>query len=179
MALDRSSLVRRGLVVAWLFLVWLLLWGSVRVDVLLSGVLVAVAAVWASALPPVPLRSRIRWTRVPGLTWRFLVDLVGSSVDVAVATFRRGRSVRSSVFALPLPDDVTDTALLAACNRISLVPGSLVVEIDRVHGRLFLYQLDTDDRADVERARARAQRVLDDALATVVPRGRSRDGGDR
>lgn len=176
MTVDGSVVARRTAMVLWLLLVWVLLWGSVRVDVLLSGLLVAVASVYLSALPPLPLRSNVRWRPIPGFAARLAIDLVRSSVDVALAAVRKGGATRSSVLEISLPPDLTDTALVVACNRISLEPGTFVVEIDRPGARIFVYQLDTDDEHAAERARQRAQRVLEDVVNTVVRRAQ-RGGG--
>lgn len=176
MTAERLVVARRAAMVLWLVLVWVLLWGSVRADALLSGLLVAVAAVYFATLAPLPLRSRVRWRRVPGFAVRLALDLVRSSVGVAVAALRKGRSTRSSVLEIPLPPDLTDTALFVACNRISLEPGTFVVEIDRPEGRIFVYELDTDDEHAAEQARQRVRRVLDD-VASMVVRRTERGGG--
>lgn len=165
----------------WLLVVWTMLWGRVRTDVLLSGVLVAAAVLVASALPAVPLRSRVHWRRAPGLATRFAVDLFGSSREVLAATLRTGRRTRSSVLEIRLPAAVTDAAVVLVCNRISLEPGTIVVDIDRTHDRIFVYQLDTPDEAAVEGARERTRRVVEDVTRTVTRREAApvREEGDR
>lgn len=176
MKVEPLVVARRAMMVLWLLVVWVLLWGSARVDVLLSGLIVAVAAVYIARLAPLPLRSRVRWQRVPGFAARLAIDLVRSSVDVALAAMRKGATIRSAVLEISLPPDLTDTALVIACNRISLEPGTFVVEIDRPGARIFVYELDTDDERAAEQVRQRAKRVLDDVANTVVRR-RRRGGG--
>jgi multicomponent Na+:H+ antiporter subunit E len=180
MKARRLELARRALMVLWLVLVWVLLWGMLRVDLVVGGVLVAVAVLSWSRLPPLQLRTRTQWRRVPRLALRFAVDLVRSSWEVTLATFRTGRDTRSSVMALRLPAEVPDTAVLLVCNRLSLEPGSIVVDVDRPNERLFVYQLDTPDEETAERTRQQAQRLVDDVLATFPARTHGdRTGGGR
>lgn len=175
MTARASILGRRALLVGWLVAVWLLLWGTWRLDVFLLGILVAVAAVSWSRLPAPVLRTRIRLRALPGLLFRFLVDMGRSSWEVALATVRAGRNTTSAVLAVPVPPATSDLAMMILCNRITLEPGTIVVDVDRHHDLMFVYRLDTPDRASVERGRAEIQQVVDDVLATFSPR----DGGER
>jgi multicomponent Na+:H+ antiporter subunit E len=180
MTTRRLELARRAFMVLWLVLVWLLLWGRLRGDVVVGGLVVAIAVLGWSRLPPLQLRTRTRWQRVPRLALRFAVDLVRSSWEVTLATFRTGRDTRSSVMALRLPAEAPDTAVLLACNRLSLEPGSIVVDVDRPNERLFVYQLDTPDEETAERTRQQAQGLVDDVLATFPARTLDeRPGGGR
>lgn len=166
-----SSSIRGGLVVLWLVAVWSMLWGMWRLDVVLSGVLVAAAVVKVSHFPALPMRTSTRWSRVPGLVLRLCVDMLRSSWQVAATTARRGHRTRSSLVAVRLPAGSSDTALVLACNRLSLEPGSIVVDIDRPRDLLYVYVLDTPDHEAVERGRNRVQRVLDDVTTTFASRG--------
>jgi multicomponent Na+:H+ antiporter subunit E len=184
-----SAWVRRALVVAWLAVVWMLLWGHLDVLVGVSALLVAVVAAACSRLPPLPVRTGVRLRRLPGSVLRFLADLFRSSWAVAVTTVRSGPRARASVFALRLPPGTSDVALLLACNRISLEPGTIVLDIERSQDRVYVYQLDTPDRAAAERVREKAQRLFDGVLATFPSKQAAaidasddrngRDGGDR
>jgi multicomponent Na+:H+ antiporter subunit E len=170
MTTRRLQLARAAIMVLWLALVWLLLWGTLRPDLVVSGVVVAAVILGVARLPALELRTRTRWRRVPGLALRFAVDLVRSSWEVTVATFRTGPDTRSSVVAVRLPAGTTDTTTLLVCNRLSLEPGTIVVGIDRPHERLLVYQLDTPDRDSTERRRRQSQRLVDDVLATFPAR---------
>jgi multicomponent Na+:H+ antiporter subunit E len=170
---NRSSLGRRLLHLVWLVVVWSLLVGSVRPDVVLGGALVGALVLAGSRLPALPRHSRIRWHRLPGLGARLLRDLAMSTVQVTVATLSRGPATRSSIIAVDVPPDASDAALTAACQRISLEPGSLVLDLDRERNRVFVYQIDTREPRDVEHARQRTHAVIADVMATFPPLPRS------
>lgn len=173
-----SVWLRRALAVAWLAVVWVLLWGRLDALVVGSGVLVGAAVALLSRLPPLTVRTRVRWRRLPWAVLRFVVDVFRSSWDVAVTTARKGRHTRSSILALRLPTGTSDAALLLACNRISLEPGTIVVDVDRRRELVYVYQLDTVDREAAERVRDDAQRLLDGIVATFPPTAPAPDGGD-
>ncbi len=148
---------------------WVLLWGSARPTVVLSGALVAAACVALSRLPALPLGARPRWRRLPGLLSRFAIDLTKSSWGVSKATVRRGAGVKASIVAVQMPAGLSDVAVTLACNRLSLVPGSLVVDIDRRHDVLYVYMIDTADRAAAESARHEATKVVQDVARALPP----------
>jgi multicomponent Na+:H+ antiporter subunit E len=167
---SRSVLARQLLTTAWLAGVWALLWSSVRPDVLLGGVLVGAAALTVSRLPALPRHSRVRWHLLPLLGLRLVRDLAMSAVEVTTATLRRGRGTRSSIIAVEVPPDASDAALTTTCQRISVEPGSLVIDLDRERDLIFVYQLDTRHESDVERAREQAAAVVAHVMAVFPPR---------
>lgn len=175
--MTASAWARRGMLVLWLLCVWLLLWGTWRPDVLLLGIVVALVAVRWARLPAPPLRTRVRWARASLLLLRLGGDMLRASWEVTVTTVRGAGRTRSSVLRLYLRPDASDIAVVLACNRISLEPGSVVVDIDRHHDRLYVYVLDTPDTDAVERRRAESQRLLDAVLDAFPSRaGAARHG---
>lgn len=162
---------RRALLALWLVMVWLLLWGTWRPDVVLFGVVVAVAVLRWSTIPAPPSRTRIRWARLLLLVARSGVDLLRSSWEVTRASLRTGDQTRSSVVRLRVPPEASDVAVALACNRVSLEPGSAVVDVDRDHDRVHVYEMDTPDLESVERRRAETQRLFDEVLEALPARG--------
>ncbi|MFC5382670.1 Na+/H+ antiporter subunit E [Aquipuribacter nitratireducens] len=167
--------------VAWGALVWVLLWGGLQPLVLVSALPVALLCWLLTGLPApvVPARPRL-W---PGLRalGALLVDLVRSTAAVVVAVVVRGPATRSAVVAVRAPSR-SDVAVAVAANRVSLVPGTLVVAVDREADLLYVHCLDVRDEAGVERARARTQHAVDQVLAAFgEPAGRAAgvpaDGG--
>lgn len=176
----KRAVADRLLLLAWLAAVWVLLWGSLSPLTLLSALVVAPLCLAACGLPVVAVAARPRWRRVAAALGDFLVDLVSSSAQVAWATVRRGPRTRSAVVAVPV-SAVSDMALTLIASRLSLVPGTLVLDVDRSAGLLYLYVFDVRGARDLERARRGAERTVSgmvDALGADGTGNRSeRKGG--
>lgn len=154
--------------VVWLTLVWAALWRDLNVLVLVSGVLVGVLVCLVFPLPPVALFARVRPWPLVVLVIDFLVSIVRASVEVAVVVLRR-RPLRNAVVAVDL-ETTSDFVLTGVATMLSLVPGSVVVEVRRSTHTLFLHVLDTPDRERAERFRTEALAVEQRFLAAFVPR---------
>lgn len=159
-----STLSARLPMLAWLVLVWLLLWARPSPAVLLTAPLVAVACWALTGLPgpePAPAVRPVAAARALGA---FVTDLVRSTVAVVVTVVRRGRRTRSAIVTVSARN-CSDVAVAVVSNRISLVPGTLVLDVDRDDDVLYVHVLDVRDVEDVERARRSAQRAVDQVLA--------------
>jgi multicomponent Na+:H+ antiporter subunit E len=158
--------IDRMLLTGWLLVVWIMLWGTATPAVLLSGLAVAPLCLAASRLPAVRLHARPRVRASLRALGRFLVDVLRSSAEVAWAVLRRGATVRSAILELPLPP-VSDMLVSVIANRLSLVPGTLVVDIDRPSDRIYVYVLDVHTDEEVEQARQDAEGAVADVLAAA------------
>lgn len=176
--MTRSKIARQLAALCWLVLLWLALMGSLAPDTVVAGVLVGAAVIILARLPALPRHSGIRWQRLPFVGLRLIRDLVMSSVEVTVATLRRGRGTHASILAVEVPPDVSDAALAVACHRISLEPGSLVIDLDREQDLVFVYQLDTREPGAAEKIRERSRAVVDDVVATLPPRRTAAGAGE-
>lgn len=135
-----------------LVVLWMLLWGTISWISVLSGILVAIVVTRVFYLPPVELSGRFNpfWFLV--FLGRFLFDVVVASFTVAGQAFRP-RGVRSNaVIAVDLVT-VSDFITTLTALAVSLVPGSLVIEVDRDRSILYLHSLGVDDREGVEQIR--------------------------
>lgn len=138
-----------------LVVLWLMLWRSVEPLTILTGVLTALVVVRGLHLPPVPHVGRFRPVAAVALLGWFLAEVVIASVQVAGQAFAAiapaGRP-RSGVIAAQLltRDDLvlTLTGILT-----SLVPGTVIVEVDRAESVLYLHVLrgGTPERLDAAR----------------------------
>jgi multicomponent Na+:H+ antiporter subunit E len=137
---------------AWLVVVWILLWGTWSWANLISGVIVAVAVTLLLPLPPVVGGTRMR-PAVLVFLGHFLVDLVLSAAQVAWQTIRPGGIHHSAIISVQLRTD-SDLLLTIVAEALTLVPGSLVIDMDREDRTLSLHILHVRDEADVERRRA-------------------------
>ena len=149
--------VRQLPLVAWLAVLWMLLWGTWSWANLLSGLLVGVLVTWLLPLPPVLEHARFRPLAVLRLVLVFGRDLLVASLQVAWLTLRRA-APRSAVVAVALRSD-SDLILTLITQTVNLVPGTLVLDVDRRHRRLLMHVLVVRDDAEIERQRRDVLRV--------------------
>lgn len=151
-------IVGRVPLVAALALLWCLLWGGFSVMTVVTGVLFAVLLTRVFYLPPVVLSGRFNvWWAVVFVFW-LLVDIARASFQVAWKAVAGPKSPRNGIIEVALLTH-DDLILTAVAESTSLVPGSLVVEVDRNRGRLFLHVLGADAPGAIERARRAALRT--------------------
>ena len=138
---------------AWLVLVWMLLWGTWSWANLISGLVVAVAVTLLLPLPPVVGGLRVRPWPLLAFLGHFFADLVASAALVAWQTIRPGGIRYSAIISVQMRTD-SDLLLTIVSESLTLVPGSLVIDLDRDSRTLSLHILHVRDEADVERRRA-------------------------
>ncbi|WP_109772800.1 Na+/H+ antiporter subunit E [Quadrisphaera granulorum] len=154
---------------AWMVVFWCGLWGSISPVVVVGGVLVALALVAVfpmPTLPPAPLPSLVGSVGLAAyLTW----DLVRASLQVAWLAVRPGPVPPSAIVAAPLRSR-SDAMIAATAELVSLVPGTLVVDIDVPTGTLYLHALVTGDPERVgDDVRASVRRMEERVLAALAP----------
>ena len=137
----------------WLVFVWILLWGTWSWANLISGTVVALAVTALLPLPPVVGGVHVHGVRLLRFVGYFLGDLVVSAAQVAWLTLRPGGISRSAILKIPLRTD-SDLLLTVVAEAETLVPGSIVIDLDREEKALVLHVLHVEDGADVERRRA-------------------------
>ena len=149
---ERVSLPRRTPLLLALVVLWMLLWGSVTPLTIVTGIVVALLVTRALYLPPVELSGRFNpwWFAV--LLGRFLIDLVRASFGVAWQAFRPRGPGRMAVIRVDLTSR-NDFLLTGTALAVSLVPGSVVLEIDRAHSVLYVHSLGVDTPEHVAAAR--------------------------
>jgi multicomponent Na+:H+ antiporter subunit E len=140
----------------WLIALWMLLWGQFTVLAAVTGIVVALAVTRAFRLPPVELSGRVNlwWGLV--FVVQFLEALVRGSLLVAAQVFAR-RPPGAAVIGVPL---VTDDDLIMAHVGVtaSLIPGSLIVDVDRDRRVLYLHVIGVRNLDDVEAQRRTVRR---------------------
>jgi len=129
-----------------LVLVWMALWGSASLIVILLGALVSVVILLLFPLPTMYFRFGIHPWRTLVLIGRFLWDVVVASVHVAWLAMRP-RSPESRVTQVQL---ASDSDLLEALTgmAVSLVPGSLIIDADSGTRTLTIHVLDAAQQSD-------------------------------
>lgn len=138
-----------------------LLWGAMWIDFsagnLVFGFLISLGIVSAFRLPPVHLSGRFNlWRGLLFVLW-FLGDVVAASANVFWLAVVRGPRVRSAIVGVPLRSR-DDLMVTLVAHTLTLIPGSVVVEVDRRSATLYMHVLDvdTDEDADAFRASVRA-----------------------
>lgn len=172
----------------WLVLVWNLLWGTWSWANLLGGIVVALGVTLVLPLPPVVGGTRIRPLGLVRFLGYFVVDLVSSGALVAWQTVRPRGIDRSAIIRVQLRVD-SDLLLTILAESLTLVPGSMVIDMDRERRTLALHILHVRDEADVERQRsavlAQEERVVrafgstDEIAALQLAPGETRSGTGR
>jgi multicomponent Na+:H+ antiporter subunit E len=138
---------------AALVLVWNLLWGTWSWANLISGTVVAVAVTWLLPLPAVTDGAGFHPVAVLRYLARFVLDLFTSSAQVAWDALRP-RGVRNgAIISVPLRTD-SDLLLTMITESLCLVPGSIVIDLDREQRTVALHLLSVRDLAAVEAQRA-------------------------
>lgn len=140
MSRQRIPLVTELPLVIWLVLVWGALWQDFSVGNLVFGAIIAYAVVNFFYLPPVELTGRFNPLWVVPFIGRFLYKLATASFEVFWLALARGPSLRNAVVAVQLRSH-SDFLVTATGHALSLIPGSLVLEVDRSTSTLYLHCL--------------------------------------
>jgi multicomponent Na+:H+ antiporter subunit E len=137
----------------WLVVVWILLWGTWSWANLLSGLAVALVVMLLLPLPPVVGGTRVRPLPLLLFVGHFLVDLAVSGAQVAWRAIGSRGVEQGAIVRVQLRAD-SDLLLTVVAETVSLVPGSLVLDLDRESRLIAVHLLHVDDLADVERQKA-------------------------
>jgi multicomponent Na+:H+ antiporter subunit E len=137
----------------WLVLVWILLWGTWSWANLISGTLLALAVTVLLPLPPVVGGTRLHPGALAYFVGYFFVDLVRSAALVAWQTLRPSGIGYGAIIRVQMRTD-SDLLLTIVAESLTLVPGSVVIDMDRERRTLSLHILHVRDLDDVERRRA-------------------------
>jgi multicomponent Na+:H+ antiporter subunit E len=136
-----------------LVLVWNLLWGTWSWANLISGTVVAVAVTWLLPLPPVTGGASFHPAAALRFLGHFVADLAVSSAQVAWQAVRPGGLERGAIISVQLRTD-SDLLLTMIAESLCLVPGSIVIDLDRERRTFALHLLTVRDAAEVEERRA-------------------------
>ncbi|WP_248124345.1 Na+/H+ antiporter subunit E [Micrococcus lacusdianchii] len=152
---GRGSLLRQWPLLLGMVLLWCAVWQDFSPHVMLTGVVFSLLVQVLFPMPPVPFGDRFHPGHALVFTGRFLWDVVRSSVSVAGVILTQGRRVRSSVVRVPLRSH-DDIVLTLVSHALALVPGSIVLDVDRAGAVLYLHVLDVHTDAETAAYRATA-----------------------
>jgi multicomponent Na+:H+ antiporter subunit E len=154
----RISLRQEIPLLVWLVIVWGALWQDFSPGNLLFGALLAVLVARMFYLPPVELSGRFNILHAVPFALRFLARVAAASIEVMYLAVVRGPKVINAVVAVPLRSH-QDLIVTAVGHVISLIPGSLVVEVDRSTSTLYLHALNISTVEDVENLRKEVRSI--------------------
>ncbi|MGC4793769.1 Na+/H+ antiporter subunit E [Micromonospora saelicesensis] len=148
----------QAVALGWLVVVWNLLWGDINWANLVGGLLVGAAVLVFYPLPAVSFGGRLRPWALLVFAGRFAAELVSASLHVARIAVQPGYRPRGAIIAVRLRVP-TDLNLALTAEAVSLVPGTLILEVDRDSGTLYLHVMDTHGPGDLDVARDRTLAV--------------------
>ncbi|KQQ83519.1 Na+/H+ antiporter subunit E [Pseudarthrobacter sp. SL88] len=152
MSRRRISLRQELPLLVWLVIVWGALWQDFSPGNLLFGALLAIAVARLFYLPPVELSGRFNIRHAIPFAMMFLGRVVVASFQILYLAAVRGPKVHNAVVAVTLRSH-QDLIVTATGHVISLIPGSLVVEVDRSTSTLYLHAINISSAEDVENLR--------------------------
>lgn len=137
---------------AWLIVLWMLVWNQFTVLSFITGLVVAIFVTRVFRLPTIELSGRVNLWYGFLFVVQFLWAILIGAIAVTIQVFDFRRQPGAAIVAIPLryADDLIMTHVSVTA---SLIPGSLVVETDRDRRVLYLHIIGVRNRDDVERQR--------------------------
>lgn len=130
--------------------VWMLLWGDYSLTNALSGSVVAVAIIVLLPMPSVPVQGLVHPLSVLRLVVRVAWYLVVSSIQVAWLAVRPGPPPTAGVLRAQVSIK-SDLVLVFAVNILTMIPGSIVLEIDQVRRVFYCHVVDVGSARSIDR----------------------------
>lgn len=131
---------------------WMLLWGQLTWLALITGLAAAVFVTRVFRLPPVDLSGRLNIWYGFVFVVTFLAAVVRGSLVVAWQVLDFRRAPGAAIIAVPLRVD-DDVIMAHTAVTASLIPGSLIVDVDREGRTLFLHTIGIRSDEDAEHQR--------------------------
>lgn len=141
-----------------LVLLWSMLWREISLLSVVSGFVVAIVAMRVFYLPPVELAGRFNPWYVLRYVGYFFWHLMVASWQVAWLAVRPGPVPRTSIIAAKLHTR-SDFILTMVALTVSLIPGSLVAEVDRFASTLYLHVLNTPTQREIRMMRQNVRKI--------------------
>lgn len=134
-------------VLCWLMLAWVLLWGSASPANIIGGFAVALVITLLLPLPAVPVEGRLHPLSLLRLIAYVGYKLVQSSLQVAWLAIKPGPPPLTAVLRARLSIK-SDLVLALASNILTIIPGSIVLEIDQERRLIYVHVIDVgNDKA--------------------------------
>lgn len=185
MSRKRISLKQELPLLIWLIVVWAALWRDFSAGNLIFGAILALLITRLFYLPPVELSGRFNLFYFLEYVVIFLWHVVIASAQVAYFALVRGPRITNAVVAVQLRSH-SDLMVTATGHVISLIPGSLVIEVDRSTSTLYLHVLNASTPEQVQKVREEVRaaeawliRVMGSKAELTALRAETADGSNR
>lgn len=119
-------------------ILWAFLWASVSPIILISGALLGYAMGVIFPLPPMHWKGRLHPKAFAWLIVKLMWDLIISSFRLVAMVFQRKVDLHPGMIRVDLLAD-DDLYQVGVASLVSLVPGTVVVEVVRHPRRLYLH----------------------------------------
>lgn len=141
-----------------LTITWMALWREVSLMSFVSGVIISVGAMRLFYLPPVELGGRFNVFWALAYVFYFLGQLAAASVHLSWLVVRPGSPPKTAIIEMKLRTK-SDFILTLVGHTLSLIPGSLVAEVDRFNSTLYMHFINTPTEKEIDRARQLGDRI--------------------
>jgi multicomponent Na+:H+ antiporter subunit E len=136
----------------WLVALWMMLWGQFTWLAFVTGLVAAIVVTRVFRLPPVELSGRINLWYGLIFVVTFLGAVIRGSLIVAWQVLDVRRQPGAAIIAVPLRVD-DDVIMAHTAVTASLIPGSLIVDVDRENRTLYLHTIGVRSDEDAEHQR--------------------------
>lgn len=147
---------------------WVLLWGDLSWANVLAGLVLGALVALALPLPPVATGTVVRAGPLLRLIGRFFADLVLASFQVAWRAVVPGPTPEGGLVTVSLRTR-SDLFIATTAGLSSMVPGTMVVDLDRTQGTLRLHVLDLERSGGAVEVRRATQELEERVLLAFAP----------
>lgn len=148
--LSRESLIHAIPPFLWLVFVWCALWQDFSLRFIAFGAVLAALTMSVFRLPTLYLSNRFNIFYAARFVVEIFWNIAKASIEVMWLAMTFRPPLRNSVVAVQLRTR-SDLLLTAVSHTMSLIPGSVVVEVDRSLSVLYFHVLNTSTPEEIER----------------------------
>ena len=146
---SRDTVVRVGVLV-WLAIVYMTLWGDPSVGNALAGLVIGALIMVALPLPRVPVSGRLHPLSLLELIVVGSYYAIESSLQIAWFAVRPAGAPVSGVLRVQLSIR-SDLVFVLCADVLNLIPGTMVLELDRRTRTAWVHVLDVSSDAAVQK----------------------------
>ncbi|MBJ8348595.1 Na+/H+ antiporter subunit E [Antrihabitans sp. YC2-6] len=128
-------------VLCWLAIVYVWLWGDISVGNILAGLVIGALVMWSLRLPRVRVEGRVHVLSILQLILLTGYYALESSAQVAWLAIRPGPLPPTGVLRIRLQIE-SDLVLVLCCDVLNLIPGTMVLEIDKARRTVYVHVID-------------------------------------